>query len=189
MNKYLQVFKKIILTLKEASQKIAYTPAYRILEILKDEEDNYSVNIQLIGKNRTFYAKPEELLAEDDMVDLFSPRDIRTLTYLGYLGINAPKYKLLANRLVDDNKLVFALKKRGEKGILIKTPLEILKEKEIMASIDSHDAKTIAYSIATESFQEEKKAKAQLNKDAKQELNSTLNAQEKQKATSSSINK
>lgn len=37
--------------------------------------------IQLINKSITLYTKPEENLKDDK----FSPYDIRTLTYLGYL--------------------------------------------------------------------------------------------------------
>jgi len=51
-----------------------------------DESDDkeYIVTIQIINKSVTFRMKPEEILAKDALVDQFSPRDIRTLTYLGY---------------------------------------------------------------------------------------------------------
>jgi len=72
------------------------------------------VTIKVINKNISFTIKPDEILAKDSMVDLFSPRDVRTLTYLGYLGINSPKYKILARRLSENNdKTIFALQKRG----------------------------------------------------------------------------
>lgn len=173
MKQYLHRFKKALVSLKEATQKTTYAPAYRVLEILKDEEDNYSVHIQLIGKSATFYAKPEEILAEDGLVDLFSPRDIRTLTYLGYLGVNAPKYKLLAKRLVEDNHIVFAIKKRGEKEILVKTSAQIFKEHEIIENMHPKDAETVGYAMAVESLQQEKKIKdtllKQLQKDHSEE--------------------
>lgn len=157
MDKFILPIKKFINAIKKANEKATYTPTYRILEILCDEEECYTVNVQLIGKSAIFNAKPEELLSNDNIVDQFSPRDIRTLTYLGYLGINTPKYKLLAKRLVDDNKIIFAVKKRGSKEIVIKTAKEIINEQEIISSLHPYDAKTIGYTVASESFQEERK--------------------------------
>src|SRR5262245_15657190 len=92
-------FKSISHMLSLASQKQTYTPAFRLIEIQKNESDEYIVMVQVINKNLTFHSKPEEILAKDDLVDQFSPRDIRTLTYLGYLEINSPKYTILAKRL------------------------------------------------------------------------------------------
>lgn len=46
--------------------------------------------------------------------------------YLGYLGINSPKYKILAQRISEDNNIIFAIKKKGDKNIYTKTANEIL---------------------------------------------------------------
>ena len=156
MKKMFAIVKEIFQELKEAKAKNIYTPSYRVLEILQDGEGSYTVHMQVIGKSLTFRAKPEELLSEDKVVDQFSPRDVRTLTYLGYLGINAPKYKILAQRLIDDNKVVFAIQKRGAKEVLIKTAEQILQEKEIINSMRPDDAKTIGYRGGAENLQDEK---------------------------------
>jgi hypothetical protein len=154
--------KKFIADIKQEKNKNTYIPTYRVVEILENDEGEYTVHIQLIGKGLTFYAKPEEILADDKLVDQFSPRDIRTLTYLGYLGINAPKYKILARRLVDNNQVAFAIKKRGEKDVVIKTAKEILNEQDVISSMHPNDAKTIGYTLASENFQEEKNEKTRL---------------------------
>lgn len=164
MNFFILTFKKFVLEIWREWQKKTYTPSYRLLEIKQDEEENYIVHIQLSLKNITFYAKPEEILSDDSLVDQFSPKDIRTLTYLGYLGINAPKYTILAKRLMGNEKITFALKKRGEKEPLIKTADQILKEQEIISSMSPNDAKVIGYTVATEIFQDEKKLKKSLTK-------------------------
>lgn len=99
-----------------------YRPAYRIASIDETDDNDYLVTVHTILKNAHFFMKPEEILADDKMTDLFSPRDVRTLTYLGYLGINSPKYKILAQRLsAEDNRIIFALHKKGEKKPRIKT--------------------------------------------------------------------
>ena len=68
-------------------QRKSYSPAYRLVEINLTETDEYIITAQLINKNSIFQAKPEEILSKDHLVDQFSPRDIRALTYLGYLMI------------------------------------------------------------------------------------------------------
>ncbi|QLH42298.1 MAG: hypothetical protein HWD59_05950 [Coxiellaceae bacterium] len=91
---------------------------YRVADI-ETEGDEHTCVIQVIGKGLTFKIKPEKLLANDERIDYFSQKDIRTLTYLGYLNINSPKYKVLAKKHSEKlNKMVFAVHKRGEKILL-----------------------------------------------------------------------
>jgi hypothetical protein len=145
------------------SQRQNFTPAYRLVEINQTETEEYIVTVQLINKNSVFQAKPEEILANDHLVDQFSPRDVRALTYLGYLMINNPKYKILAQRLSEDqDKFLFALRKKGEKKVIVKTAEEIMQEKEILNSLEAQDAQTIGYAIATENILSEKKVKETL---------------------------
>jgi hypothetical protein len=152
--------------LSELSKKEGYVPAYRVTEILQDSEGDYVVQVQIINKSLGFKAKPEEILAKDSLVDQFSPRDIRTLTYLGYLGVNSPKYKILAKRLSEHNdKLIFAMKKKGEDKIIVKTADEIMQEKEIIENLHPKDANIVGYTFATENVISEKTKKSNMEKD------------------------
>lgn len=155
MTQLITSIKNFITLIKQSSHSNTYEPIYRLLEVFKDEQEEYTVHVQVINKSATFYIKPEEILANDKLVDCFSPRDVRTLTYLGYLGINSPKYTILAQRLADDNKLVFALKKKGTKDILVKTAAEILQEQEIIAGLAAKDAKVVGYAAATSATHQE----------------------------------
>ncbi len=149
----MNIFKKICKYLKAINPNLSYTPRYRLLNILQDNDDNYTAHIQLINKSITFYTKPEEILADDKLVNMFSPTDVRTLTYLGYLGINAPKYKILAHRMLDNQKTVFIIKKSGDKSIIVKTATEILQEQDIISNMKPSDASTIGYTVALENIQ------------------------------------
>jgi hypothetical protein len=152
--------KQAFTKLRELNKKDSYTPSYRVAEIFQDEEGDYFVQVQIISKSLAFKARPEELLAKDNIVDQFSPRDVRTLTYLGYLGINSPKFKILAQRLSETNdKLIFAIKKKGHDKLIIKTADEIVKQKEILENLKPEDAHLIGYTFATENVLEEKKQK------------------------------
>lgn len=154
----IQKVKVFFRTLESHSGKAVFKPAYKLIEI-SEEEDEYVVVIQLIGKNIVFNAKPEELLADDSLVDQFSPRDIRALTYLGYLGINAPKYKILAKNLSQHENAAFWIKKKGDKKAIIKTAEQIMNETDIIQSMNAEDAKMVGYTAATESVLNERKEK------------------------------
>lgn len=153
--------KSIFNHVKNKSKKKSYEPMYRLVEICEGD-DEYTVLIQMINKNVTFSAKPEELLVNDALVDQFSPRDVRSLTYLGYLGINNPKYKILAQRLSQNDKTIFVLKKKGEKKAVLKTADQIMQETSIILSMNPQDAKIIGYAVAAEAMIEEKQQKQAL---------------------------
>ena len=140
---------------------INYTPIYQVVEINEDDEE-YTATIRLRNKNITFFAKPEEILADDKLVDCFSPRDIRALTYLGYLGINRPKYKILAQKLSQNEKISFLLKKKGEKKVIIKTADQILEHSDIISNMNPEDAKLVGYTIGSENVINEKIQKEEI---------------------------
>jgi len=154
------IYKKLKRLFMELTQITSNGPSYRVVEILQEEPDDYTVAIQVINKNVIFKMKPEEILATNSLVDQFSQRDIRTLTYLGYLGVNSPKYKILAKHLSEnDEKLKFIIKQKGNKKVFVKTAEEIIKEKEILSSLDQQDSHLVGYTAASESIIEEKKHK------------------------------
>ena len=139
------------------------THPYRVLSIEQDENDQYTAIIQIKNKNEIFRMKPEEILANDDITDSFSQRDIRMLTYLGYLGINSPKYKILAQRLSeDDSKLIFAIHERGKNKTIVKTASEISSNEHLIAGLHQKDAHMVGYATATEQVIDERKQKQNL---------------------------
>ena len=147
--------------IKNEREKDVYKPLYKLVDILETDGQHVAV-IKLLNKNVTFNATPEEILANDNLVDQFSPRDIRALTYLGYLGINSPKYKILARKLCENERINFILQKKGEKKVIVKTAAEIVSESNFIANMNSEDAKTVGYTMATEAVSEEKRQKEAL---------------------------
>lgn len=136
---------------------------YRVLSIELEEDDFYTAVIQVKNKKEIFRMKPEEILASDALTDSFSQRDIRMLTYLGYLGINSPKYKILANRLSEnDSKLLFAIRERGKKETLFKTASEISLDEKLVVGLHQKDAHMVGYVAASEKVAEEERQKKEL---------------------------
>jgi len=143
-----------------------FKPTYRIVEVTKMDDKEYIITIQIINKSATFRMKPEEILSKDSLVDQFSPRDIRTLTYLGYLGINSPKFKILAQRLSENNdNTLFAIKEKGQKNVILKTASELASQTEMISNLDAKDAHTVGYTLASDSIMLEKKQKEILLKE------------------------
>lgn len=140
-------------------------PIYRIVEITKDSHDSYVAMVQVSNKSQAFQMRPEEILESDEMTNAFSPMDIRTLTYLGYLELNSPKYKILAKRLSEkDDRILFAIKHKNSETIDVKTALEIASDSEILHNLPLKDAHEIGYSLADEQRSGEQAQKEQLLK-------------------------
>jgi hypothetical protein len=168
MNKYLEKLKHFCTHFYKnfaVANTLTYKPFYRIGSIEKNKQGDYEIVIQLIGKAMTFKMKPEEILADDSMTDKFSPLDVRALTYLGYLEINSPKYKILAKKLSEANdQMLFALRKKGDKTLQFKTAAEISQDKEILKQIDQQDAHMVGFTAASEAIITEKSEKEKLLK-------------------------
>lgn len=160
----IRFFKRVFRLWRYASQLTgSYTPTYRIVNIEQDEDGHYSVTIQLIGKNVVQTMAPEQLLADDHMVNQFSPTDIRALTYLGYLDMNAPQYKILAKQLSQNHdQTLFALKKRGEKQPDVLTADEISSNEEMIYGLSQKEAHMVGMTTAEEQRLLEEKQKQQL---------------------------
>jgi hypothetical protein len=159
----LQKIKFIYEKLDILIKNIPIQHSYRVISIDQDDLANYIANIQIVGKSHVFKAKPEEILADDNFTNSFSQKDVRLLTYLGYLSVNSPKYKILAQRLSEqDNKILFAILKRGEKAPTVKTAEEISADSEIIQCLNQKDAHLIGYATATEQISRDEKQKQQL---------------------------
>lgn len=153
--------KKIKLFVKNIFRILRHTqraPLYRVMQIEQDESGEHCVIIQIIGKSTTFIAKPEALLLDDAMVNLFSPTDIRNLTYLGYLGMNAPKYKILAQKLSEEqDQTLFAVLKKGEKNHRVITASELSGNAEMLSGLTQQEAHRVGFIAGIEQMILEKK--------------------------------
>lgn len=161
--------KNFLMPFKNCTTSI-FVPTYRIVSIKQNEEDDYEVSVQVIGTATVIKMKPEEILADDDLTNKFSPTDVRTLTYLGYLDINSPKYKILARRLSEkDNKVVFALHKKGSKNVEIKVASEISQNPDILKQLHPEDVHMVSYIAGTEYTLEEQIEKEKLLKSSEEQ--------------------
>jgi len=143
---------------------------YRVFDISQNKKGDYYITIQVVGKHRFFKMKPEEILANDAMTLQFSQLDIRTLTYLGYLGINSPKYKVLAKHLCTQDGVTFSIYSKENDTVELKKASEILSDQELWKNLDRDDMPEVAYSAGGDRILKEKEEIRQL-KEAKRKLN------------------
>lgn len=165
LTKLSEKVKKFMGLFTMANKPQVYRPTHRVLSIEQNEDESYVATIQMINTSYIFKKSPEEILSDDAMTDLFSPRDVRTLTYLGYLGVNSPKYKILAKRLSEsDSKITFAVKQKGKREPIIKTADEISSDAQILSGLHQRDAHMVGFVRASESISDETKQKEALLK-------------------------
>ena len=164
------MFKKLKALIQNSKNKLNYKVTLHVSELRQLDNGEYLAIIQAVNSKLVFEAKPEEILSNDHLVDKFSPKDIRALTYLGYLGINSPQYQILAKRLSEqDDRTIFAIKKRGDNTLITKTAAEIANDKSITEQLCPQDAQIIGYTAASETILAEEKQKQKLRQLAKEQ--------------------
>lgn len=125
--------------------------AYRIVgkEIGTDGECHLIV--QVIGKAITLKAKPQELAADDRMLEGFSRKDVRVITYYACTELKQSKRKIIVLRFCNNlNKMIFGIKKRGTEDIEQKTANEISLDKALLSELSQEDAHMVGFTTASE---------------------------------------
>lgn len=163
-----------MINLKKIINKIINYPPYKVALLEQDENGNYIVTVQIVRNGLTFDTTPEKILSSDHLTDKFSPRDIRTLTYLGYLEINSPKYKIMAKKLAENDELILVLREKKKNKVETKLSTEIANDIEFLKQFDSTDAHFIGYIQAIQDLADEKKLKLKAKENMKNQTKEGL---------------
>jgi len=152
----LQVIKKVFHNIHNLKSDTTPRQLYRVVEINENDKGLHSTKVQIIGTRQFFTMKPEEILADDKLTAAFHPLDIRLLTYLGYCGINTPQYKILAKKILANEKIQFALydNKKDSVVILDDHNLNTIDD-EMIKNLKSKDAYDLGFSNGRKSILEE----------------------------------
>lgn len=156
-NKISAVFEYIHWLLKQ--QQLQSSTIYRIVNIKKLPNEQCKLIIQVIGKSMFLEYTPQKIAADDCMLEGFSKKDIRTITYFACEQIKKPKYKIIMQNFCDKlNRIVFKLQKRdGADEIITKTANQIFLDKNLINSLDHDDMHSIGYTAGYEHFQMKEK--------------------------------
>lgn len=134
--------------------KIQNSNIYRIIEIKHLPAGKYKLITQIIGKSVVIECTPEEILANDRLLEGFSKKDIRTITYLACDQMKQPKYKIIVQEFCEKfNKIMFKIKETESGDLLVKTASQIVMDKNIINSLSQDDVNSISYTAGYESSQ------------------------------------
>jgi hypothetical protein len=134
----IQAYLRWVIAQYQTFQQQTQQDAYRIVaqEISKDGQCR--LTIQVIGKSITFKAYPEEIAADDQMLERFSRKDVRTITYYACQEIKKPKARIIWHEFAEKlNKIVFRIKKKNHENLLEKTADQISLDKELIFTTGS----------------------------------------------------
>ncbi len=130
---------------------------YRIVEVKQSTNGQYKLVVQIIGKSTVVQYAPEEIAVSDRMLEGFSKRDIRTITYFACEQNKKPRYKIIMQEFCDTlNKILFRLKKRDSDETILKTAGQISLDKNLITNLSQEDVCSISYIAGYEQSTHEK---------------------------------
>lgn len=136
--------------------------AYRIVG-QENRNGQCLLTVQVVGKSITFKVTPEELAGDDQILELFSRKDIRTIVYYACNEIKKPRYKIILQEFCSKlGRMIFGVQKRGDENLITITPEEISLNKEVLNNLSQEDAHLVGYASATERMATEKQQMQQL---------------------------
>ena len=127
-------------------QQIQEKNIYRIIEIKQSAKEQYKLIVQVIGKSSIIECLPNEIVADDRLLEGFSQKDVRTITYLACEKIKKPKYKIVSQDFCEKfNGMVFKLKEPENEVLLTKTANQIVIDKYLINNLSKEDINSISY--------------------------------------------
>lgn len=131
---------------KQISQDI-----YRVVEVKQSSINQHKLIIQVIGKSTVFECTPHEVVKNDRMIEGFSKKDIRIITYFACEQSKKPTYKIIMQDFCDKfNQILFKLKKHDGDEIISKTAGQITLDKNLINNLSREDACSISYTAGYE---------------------------------------
>lgn len=139
MNGIVSMFKEFISDTVKKSE-------YEILDIYECQQTGFTkAEIRLSGRH-IIEKNISEIVTDINLLEGFSKKTIRTLTYMATVERLKPDYSIIVQRLgseVDD--YILEIRSRNGKKISKKTPSEMSKDKSLLSKFSSIDANRIGY--------------------------------------------
>lgn len=163
LSKYIAwVSKKYNELLQETQNK----EIYRIVEVKNHTHETCKVRVHIVGTDKTIEWIPQDILADDRLLEGFSKKDIRTLTYYACKEINKPKFKIISHGFSDRlKKVLFLIKNLKTNEEAEATASKISLNKEMINQLNPEDAHRIGYWCGNEEVLKEKEMLEKLKKE------------------------
>lgn len=146
-----------LLTKFHELRQIQPSEVYRIIEIKQSSKGQYKIIIQVIGKSSIIECSPQEIVADDQLLEGFSKKDIRMITYFACEQTKIPKYKITGQEFCAyTNSVVFKLRETENDYIVARTANQIMMDKDLTNALSQEDIKSISYMAGYEHSQNKK---------------------------------
>lgn len=131
---------------------------YRIIDIKNNSKNETILLAQVIGKSSLFQTTPLEILTNDDLLNGFSKKEIRMISYLASKSDNQkPSYKIFGHEIcIRTNSIIYKLKNLTNKIVITKSAKELLLDKDLIKHISPEDALNVGFVAGSESVASEK---------------------------------
>jgi len=131
---------------KYSDQQQFQQTIYRIIEVKQLSSGQYKLIIQVIGKSTVIECTPQEIVTNDQMLEGFSKKDVRAITYFACERASKPKYKIVMQEFCEIfDKIIFKLKKHNSDEVILKTADQISLDKNLMNNLSQEEACSISY--------------------------------------------
>ncbi len=148
---------KLIKLFKDFLKEGSHQPPY-IVEDVSTEKCGLYVHYRLRGKSNTIKQKLEEILLDDNSINMFDQKTIRTLTYLLLRDSLSPKMSIQAQKLNENaDSHIMKIKSEGSNLTQEITASDLSQNKEMIEKLTSKEAHRIGYLVGyKEGFDEAK---------------------------------
>lgn len=138
-------------------QQQSQQDAYRIVNQETNDKGHMRLVVQIVGKSITFKASPEELAADDQILERFSRKDVRTITYYACKEIKKPKARIIFQEFREKlNKMIFGIYHRDSQNVEERTSDQISLDKDLLNEMSQEEAHLVGYTTASEQILSEK---------------------------------
>jgi hypothetical protein len=125
-----------------------HTDIYRIAEIKQTKTDEKIIVVQVIGKSVVLECTPQEIVMDDRLLEGFSKKDIKTISYFAFKQAVTPKYRIIVQRFCEKlNRVFFKLKVNGKNDLshIEKTAGQIMLDTTLINGLSNEDLKNVSY--------------------------------------------
>jgi hypothetical protein len=151
-----QYFGWILKKYTEIHQHEMAKEKYRLVDIKQNMTGENILRIQLTGKSVFFTCTPHEVVTNDELLEGFSKKDLRTIVYLATKTVKKPLYRILYQAFFSKlNKVIFKLGNDTTTSIE-KTGDQITLDKSLIRNLDPEDALIVGFATASEQINKDK---------------------------------
>ena len=131
---------------KEFMSETAVQDQYEIVDIYECKKTGFTKAIIKLSNRHVIEKNISEIVIDNGLLELFDKKTIRTLTYMATVERLKPDYSIVVQQMshqVDD--YILEIKSKNDAKTLKKSPIEITKDKALVAQFNPIDANRIGY--------------------------------------------